>query len=57
MKKKKKLPTKNSMSGKSVFQKWINIFPDKQKLREMIPVRLDLQKVLKRVLQVEINGC
>lgn len=55
----KKKTTKNTIPGKLTFRNKgdTKTFPDKQKLREFITTRIDLQEMLKVALQVEIKGC
>lgn len=53
----KKLLPKNSISGKMIFKnEKVKTFLDKQNVREYIASRPALQEMLKRVLQVEMEG-
>lgn len=52
------MSTNNTVTGEVAFQKSeLNIFPDKQKLREFFSTRPALQEILKGVIQAEMKRC
>lgn len=55
--KKKKLPTRNTIPSRTSFKKQgeMRTSPDKQKLNELTNIRPALQELLMEVLQVEIK--